>query len=474
MRDLIPMACSEFMSASLLQVLPASRGQLIPIARSEFMNCPPPLGSPRFARGTALGIWFPLRAGLTESAPAWFPLRAGLTESAPVWFPLRAGGTLRRGSSTSRVLVNFSLALGLALVLHTLLPAQQPAAPTVRLKDIAQIRGVRTNQLVGYGIVVGLEGTGDSNGALFTVQSVANMLERFGITVPPNALKVKNVAAVMVTAELPPFARAGNTIDVVVSSIGDARSLQGGTLLQTPLRGADGQVYAVAQGPLSIGGFNFGGGGARVQRNHTTVGRIPNGALIEREVPASFLQGDNSLTIQLHKPDFTTAARVVSSIRSAFPNLTVRAVDPSTVRIALDAQHATDPVMLIAQLETLTVLPDIAARVVVNERTGTVVVNGDVRVAPVAIAHGGITVRVQTTFEVSQPPPLSEGQTKVVPQTQVDANEEPARMVYFREGASVESLVKALNALGVSPRDLIAILQALKAAGALHAEIEVQ
>jgi flagellar P-ring protein precursor FlgI len=308
-------------------------------------------------------------------------------------------------------------------VFPALLPAQQPAAPTVRLKDIAQIRGVRTNQLVGYGIVVGLEGTGDSNGALFTVQSVANMLERFGITVPPNALKVKNVAAVMVTAELPPFARAGNTIDVVVSSIGDARSLQGGTLLQTPLRGADGQVYAVAQGPLSIGGFNFGGGGARVQRNHTTVGRIPNGALIEREVPASFLQGDNSLTIQLHKPDFTTAARVVSSIRSAFPNLTVRAVDPSTVRIALDAQHATDPVMLIAQLETLTVLPDIAARVVVNERTGTVVVNGDVRVAPVAIAHGGITVRVQTTFEVSQPPPLSEGQTKVVPQTQVDANE---------------------------------------------------
>jgi flagellar P-ring protein precursor FlgI len=366
------------------------------------------------------------------------------------------------------------LGVGLAFLLYTLLPAQQPAAPSVRLKDIAQVRGVRTNQLVGYGIVVGLEGTGDSNGALFTVQSVANMLERFGITVPPNALKVKNVAAVIVTAELPPFARAGNTLDVVVSSIGDARSLQGGTLLQTPLRGADGQVYAVAQGPLSIGGFNFGGGGARVQRNHTTVGRIPNGALIEREVPASFLQGDNSLTIQLHKPDFTTAARVVSSIRSAFPNLTVRAVDPSTVRIALDAQHATDPVMLIAQLETLTVLPDIAARVVVNERTGTVVVNGDVRVAPVAIAHGGITVRVQTTFEVSQPPPLSEGQTKVVPQTQVDANEEPARMVYLREGASVEALVKALNALGVSPRDLIAILQALKAAGALHAEIEVQ
>lgn len=352
--------------------------------------------------------------------------------------------------------------------------AQSPTAPTVRLKDIAQIRGVRSNQLIGYGLVVGLEGTGDSSGALFTVQSIANMLERFGITVPPNAIKVKNVAAVMVTAELPPFARAGNTIDVVVSSIGDARSLQGGTLLQTPLRGADGQIYAVAQGPISIGGFNFGGGGARVQRNHTTVGRIPNGAVIEREVPSTFLHGDNSLTIQLHKPDFTTAARVVSSIRSAFPNLAVRAVDPATIRVGLDAASSVDPVMLIAQLEMLSVLPDVVARIVVNERTGTVVINGDVRIAPVAIAHGGITVRVQTTFEVSQPPPLSGGRTQVVPQTQVDATEEPARMVFLREGASVESLVKALNALGVSPRDLIAILQALKSAGALHAEIEVQ
>ncbi|MDW8051965.1 MAG: flagellar basal body P-ring protein FlgI [Armatimonadota bacterium] len=350
----------------------------------------------------------------------------------------------------------------------------QAQAPSVRLKDIAQVRGVRSNQLIGYGLVIGLEGTGDSSGALFTVQSIANMLERFGITVPPNAIKVKNVAAVMVTAELPPFARAGNRIDVVVSSIGDARSLQGGTLLQTPLRGADGQVYAVAQGPVSIGGFNFGGGGARVQRNHTTVGRIPNGALIEREVPTQFVQGDNSITIQLHKPDFTTAARVVSTIRNAFPTLTVRAIDPATIRVVLDATTSMDPVMLIAQLETLSVLPDVAARIVVNERTGTVVVNGDVRIAPVAIAHGGITVRVQTTFEVSQPPPLSGGRTQVVPQTQVDAREEPAQMVFLREGASVEALVKALNALGVSPRDLIAILQALKSAGALHAEIEVQ
>jgi flagellar P-ring protein precursor FlgI len=380
----------------------------------------------------------------------------------------------RRTTCPARERRGWELRTLLSLTLLTLAYPLLAQAPTVRLKDIAQVRGVRSNQLIGYGIVVGLEGTGDSNGALFTVQSIANMLERFGITVPPNAIKVKNVAAVMVTAELPPFARAGNTLDVVVSSIGDARSLQGGTLLQTPLRGADGNVYAVAQGPLSIGGFNFGGGGARVQRNHTTVGRIPNGALIEREVPASYLQGDNGVTIQLHKPDFTTAARVVSSIRSAFPNLTVRAHDPSTIRILLDADTATDPVMLIAQLETLSVLPDSKARVVVNERTGTVVVNGDVRVAPVAIAHGGITVRIQTTFEVSQPPPLSEGQTQVVPQTQVDAREEPARMVYLREGASVESLVKALNALGVSPRDLIAILQSLKAAGALHAEIEVQ
>lgn len=345
-------------------------------------------------------------------------------------------------------------------------------SPATRLKDIAQVRGVRSNQLIGYGLVVGLEGTGDSSGAFFTVQSISNMLERLGITVPPGAIKVKNVAAVIVTAELPPFARAGNTIDVVVSSIGDARSLQGGTLLQTPLRGADGQVYAVAQGPISIGGFNFGSGGNRVQRNHVTVGRIPNGALIEREVPSQFLTGDKTVTIQLHQPDFTTVARVVNSIRSAFPNLRVRAVDPATVQIGLE--DALDPVMLIAQLETLPVVPDTTARVVVNERTGTVIVNGEVRIAPVAIAHGGITVRVQTTLEVSQPPPLSGGQTAVVPRTQVDVQQEPARMVYFKEGASVESLVKALNALGVSPRDLIAILQALKSAGALHAEIEVQ
>ncbi len=344
----------------------------------------------------------------------------------------------------------------------------------VRLKDIAQIRGVRSNQLIGYGIVVGLEGTGDSAGALFTLQSISNMLERFGITVPPNTIKVKNVAAVMVTAELPPFARVGNTLDVVVSSIGDARSLQGGTLLQTPLRGADGKVYAVAQGPISIGGFNFGGGGSRVQRNHSTVGRIPNGALIEQEIPSAFLSGDNTLTIQLLKPDFTTAARVVNSIRSAFPTLPVRALDPATVQVFLDAQHAIDPVMVVAQIETLPVIPDHTARVVVNERTGTVVVNGEVRIAPVAIAHGGITVRVQTVLEVSQPPPFSPGETTVVPQTQVDVQQDPAQMVYLKEGASVESLVKALNSLGVSPRDLIAILQALKSAGALHAEIEVQ
>lgn len=347
-------------------------------------------------------------------------------------------------------------------------------SPAVRLKDIAQVRGVRSNQLIGYGIVVGLEGTGDSAGAFFTVQSISNMLERFGITVPANALKVKNVAAVMVTAELPPFARAGNTLDVVVSSLGDARSLQGGTLLQTPLRGADGKVYAVAQGALSIGGFNVGGGGSRVQRNHSTVGRIPNGALIEREIPSQFLSGDNTLTIQLNKPDFTTAARVVNSIRGAFPNLFVRALDPATVQIFFDAQHAVDPVMVVAQLEMLPVVPDVSARVVVNERTGTVVVNGEVRIAPVAIAHGGITVRVQTILEVSQPPPFSPGQTKVVPQTQIDVQQDPAQMVYLKEGTSVESLVKALNALGVSPRDLIAILQALKSAGALHAEIEVQ
>lgn len=351
----------------------------------------------------------------------------------------------------------------------------QGAVGSVRVKDIASVRGVRSNQLTGYGLVVGLEGTGDSSGAQFTVQSIANMMERFGVSVSSSDLKVKNVAAVIVTADLPVYARPGATLDVTVSSLGDARSLQGGTLLQTPLQGADGRVYAVAQGSVSIGGFNFsGGGGNRVQKNHTTVGRVPSGAIVENEVPVGFVQTDNSLVIQLHQPDFTTASRVASAIRKQYPLLGVTTPDPGTVRIFLPPEEREDPVLLISQLENLRVQPDAVAKVIVNERTGTVVVNGDVRIAPVAIAHGGITVRIQTKVKVSQPPPLSSGETVVVPETDIGVQEPEAKMIYLSEGGSVESLVKALNLLGVTPRDLIAILQAIKGAGALHAEIEVQ
>lgn len=376
-------------------------------------------------------------------------------------------------SGLNRLAIAFSLGYWFALL--TAGVSQPPAPPgAVRIKDIASVQGMRGNQLIGYGLVIGLEGTGDSKGALFTAQSIANMLERFGITVPAKELKVKNVAAVIATAELPPYAKPGTRLDVTVSSLGDARSLQGGTLLQTPLMGADGKVYAVAQGALSIGGFNFSAGGSSAQKNHSTVGRIPGGALVEREVAASFRQPNDTILIQLHQPDFTTATRVAAAIRQRFPQLSIRTPDPATISLQMPAEEQEDPVLLVALLENLRIEPDMPAKVVINERTGTIVIGGEVRIAPAAIAHGGLSVRIQSQPQVSQPPPLSGGKTTVTKQTEVQVEEKPAKMTYLSEGVSVESLVKALNALGVTPRDLIAILQALRSAGALHAEIEVQ
>lgn len=347
------------------------------------------------------------------------------------------------------------------------------ASPDVRVKDIAQIHGARGNQLIGYGLVVGLEGTGDSKGTLFTTQSVANMLQKFGISVPAGQMKVKNIAAVMVTADLPPFAREGSRIDVMVSSIGDARSLQGGTLLQTPLMGADGNVYAVAQGPISVGGFGASSGGSSQQKNHLTVGRIPAGAIVEREVPASVVR-DDSLLITLNVPDFTTAARVASAIRQKFPQTLPRALDAATIRVDLSGEDREDVVTLIAALQDLTVQPDIPARVVINERTGTVVLGGNVTLSPAAVAHGNLTVRIEAKTQVSQPPPLSGGTTATTTRRDVKVTEQAERLVALPESVTVDQIVKALNMLGVSPRDLMSILQALKAAGALHAEIEVQ
>ncbi|MCS7309479.1 MAG: flagellar basal body P-ring protein FlgI [Armatimonadetes bacterium] len=347
------------------------------------------------------------------------------------------------------------------------------AAPDVRLKDIAQVHGARGNQLIGYGLVVGLEGTGDSKGTLFTTQSVANMLQRFGITVPAGQMKVKNIAAVMVTADLPPFAREGSRIDVTVSSIGDARSLQGGTLLQTPLMGADGNVYAVAQGAISVGGFGAASGGSSQQKNHLTVGRIPAGAIVEREVPARVVR-DDSILITLNTPDFTTAARVASAIRQKFPQTLPRALDASTIRVELSGEEREDVVTLIAALQEITVQPDTPARVILNERTGTVVLGGNVTLSPAAVAHGNLTIRIDAKPQVSQPAPLSGGSTVTTTRRDVRVTEQAERLVALPEAVTVEQLVKALNLLGVSPRDLMSILQALRAAGALHAEVEVQ
>lgn len=348
---------------------------------------------------------------------------------------------------------------------------------SVRIKDIARVAGARVNQLYGYGLVVGLAGTGDSRSALFTVQSVTNMLARLGIVVPAAQLKIKNVAAVMVTAELPAFAREGDRIDVTLSSLGDAKSLVGGVLLQSPLQAADGTVYAVAQGPVAVGGAGESAGGSKAQINHLTAARVPGGAVVERAVPVAIGQ-ESSLTIALHQPDFTTAQRVAEAINMALgaPAAVPLAVplDAARVVVRVPDGFTGGIVTLIAQVEGLTVAPDIAARVVINERTGTIIIGGYVRILPVAIAHGNLKVEVQATPQVSQPPPFSPGQTTVVTPTQVTVQPQPGSLVPVPGTNSVQDLVRALNAIGVTPRDLIAILQALRSAGALQGELVIQ
>lgn len=344
------------------------------------------------------------------------------------------------------------------------------ADQTVKLKDIAKIEGERSNQLVGYGLVVGLDGSGDTQQSTFTVQSVANMLLKFGITVPVSKMKVKNVAAVMVTASLPPFVRPGSRIDVLVSSLGDAKSLQGGTLLQTPLQAADGSTYAVAQGSLSIGGFTAGGGGNTVTKNHPTAGRIPEGAIVEKEVPTSLSDG-KSVNVVLSSPDFATAAGVAQAINGKLGAGTASALDPATVRVAVS--DTSNLVGLIADMGELTVTQSSIAKVIVNERTGTVIIGGSVKLSPVALSHGNLSVEISTEQQVTQPMPLSTGKTAVVPQTTVQATEQANKLMVLNAGSTLEDLVRGLNELKVTPRDIIAILQALRQAGALHAELEI-
>ena len=347
---------------------------------------------------------------------------------------------------------------------------------TTRIKDIAKVQGVRSNQLIGYGLVVGLNGTGDSDDIPQMISSTVSMLRSFGITIDPADLDSDNVAAVMVTATLPPFVREGDTIDVTVSAMGDAESIQGGTLLQTPLRAADGEVYAVAQGPVSTGGF-FAGNGTNntAQRNFPTVGTTPNGAIVEKTVEDD-IGARGQISLSLGNADFTTASRIASAINSAYyPMNIAHATNPGRVDVNIPATYRSIVVGFVANIENLNVTPDNVAKVVFNERTGTIVMGGEVSVDECAITQGGLSIRIARTFDVSQPNPLSlgRGRTTVTPNDQTEVEEMPSSSIVLPPTTNVNDIVGALNAVGATPRDCISILQALKAAGAIHAVLEI-
>jgi flagellar P-ring protein precursor FlgI len=350
-------------------------------------------------------------------------------------------------------------------------------AQAARIKDLVQVEGVRTNQLFGYGLIIGLAGTGDRQNTEFTVQTVANLLQEYNIRVNPDDVRVKNVAAVMVMAEIPPYVQPGARLDATVSSLGDAQSLSGGTLLLTPLKGADGRVYAVAQGAVSLGGgFIATGIGARITKNHQTVGRVSGGVLVERFISsdAPMLQG--FIRLQLKQPDFTTAQRIAQTISSGVPGSNARPLSPGLVAVNVPPQFGKDVIALIATIELLDVPPEGPARVVVNERTGTVIIGQNVRIAPVAVAHGGLHITVKTEAQVSQPAPFSRGETVVVPDTTIVVEGPNKRQLIELpggEGARLGEIVMALNSLGVTPLDLIAVFEALRQAGALHAELVI-
>jgi flagellar P-ring protein precursor FlgI len=365
------------------------------------------------------------------------------------------------------------IAVALAIGLAALAPHAQA---DVRVKDVARVHGVRDNSLYGYGLVIGLSGTGDRAGSSpFTPQTIASMLQRLGIAVPIDRLDSKNVAAVMVTAKLPPFVKPGAALDVTVSSLGDAQTLQGGTLLLTPLQGPDGRVYALAQGAVSVGGIAASGAsGESVQKNHPTVGRVPNGGTVEREVPMAL--DPSTVTLTLASPDFTTAVRLAEAVNvSGIGDQVARAVDPSTVTVRVPTAYQPRLMEFIAHVESLRVAVDAPAKVVINERTGTVIMGNQLRISTVAVAHGSLTIQVKEETQVSQPPPLAPrgSQTVAVPKSEVNVKEDSAQLVVVPEGASIGDVVQALNALGVTPRDLISIMQAIKRAGALMADLEI-
>jgi flagellar P-ring protein precursor FlgI len=349
-----------------------------------------------------------------------------------------------------------------------------PAAD-VRLRDLVMVAGARDNQLVGYGLVVGLAGDGDKDPA-YTQQTIANMLRRYGLNVPSSTLSAKNVAVVMVTADIPAFVKPGARIDVQVSSMGDAKSLQGGVLLQTPLLGADNKVYAVAQGPLSVGGFSVGtggGGGATVTKNHPTVAQISDGAIVEREIPTTIVR-DNTVELLLREPSFISTALMADAINDVFTNA-AHAVDSTSVQVRMPDGAENNPVDFIARLEDVEISPDMPARIIINERTGTIVATANVQISSCAVACGGITINIASTLDVSQPSPFSKtGQTTVTPRTSTDVTENKAGLVALPELPTVEKVAAALNTLGVTPRDMMAIFQAMKQAGALQAELIIR
>jgi flagellar P-ring protein precursor FlgI len=344
-------------------------------------------------------------------------------------------------------------------------------AYAVRIKELGYLNGVRNNQLIGYGLLVGLNGTGDKSNTLFTNQSLANMLDSLGVKVDPRTTKVNNIAAVMITANLPPFAKIGNKIDATVSSLGDAKSIEGGVLMLSQLRGADGEIYAIAQGPVTVGGYLASGQGATVQKNHPTVGRIANGVSIEREISYENVKTD-SMMISLKDPDFTTARRIAERINEVFRGAAF-AKDGGTVNIALPADMKNNYVKFISMVENIDVKPDILAKIVVDEKTGTIVIGENVRISTVAISHGNLSVQIKEDEKVSQPLPFARGETVVTPETTIKVEEERGRFYLVEGGITIKELIKALNAAGVSTRDVITILQTIKASGALHAELEV-
>ncbi len=365
----------------------------------------------------------------------------------------------------------------LIMALAGLIPAAPDSSAAVRIKDLATIAGARDNQLVGYGLVTGLNNQGDKN-LIYTMQSLSSMLRNYGVTLPANNMQSKNVAAVIITAQIPPFAKPGTKLDITVSSIGDAKSLQGGILPQTPLFGADGVVYAVAQGQLTIGGFTSGQNNATLVKNHPTVGRIANGAIVEKQIPTQ-IETNGAMQLLFRQADFTSISRAATAINQRFPDAgapVAQAINSSTINLRIPSDYWRNTIAFIEVIEAVTIDPDVRARVIVNERTGTIVATSSVQISACAISHGNLTISVATTPDVSQPNPLApnSAQTVVTNPTQVNINENEATLIPTPDLPTVEEVAQYLNSLGVSPRDMISIFQAMKEAGALHAEIVVQ